>query len=98
MKVVLCVTRPREWKLLLVAPDVVAHDEETNRSAARILVLDSFERVIKPLHRDSGLVYDSVFTEHHVANLSGSGRWCMRPWANHQTLTGASFGSRRLLV
>src|ERR1051325_1084599 len=98
MKVVLRVARTREWKRLLVAPYVVAHDEETNRRTARILVFDSLQRVVEPLQHGARGVQHRVFAEDDVANLPRGRGGRVRPWTNDQTLTGASFGGGRLLL
>src|ERR1041384_4593843 len=97
MKVKLRIASARQWKLLFIAPNIVAHYEQTNRSSTCILVLDSLERVVEPLQRCDA-VQDSSFTEHNVANLPFRRGRGMLPWTNNQSLARPSFGCRRLLM
>src|SRR6185295_4694808 len=69
VKVIPGVPSTCERKLLLVAPDVVAHDEQPHRSTAGKLVLNSLQRVVEPLQSSNGVIQHGIFAKYDITNL-----------------------------
>src|ERR671919_2920014 len=98
MKVILRIASACEWKLLLITPDVVTHNEKPHRSTTCELVLYSLKRVIKPLQSGAGCIHNSVLAKRDVTYLPCRRRWSVSPWTHDQALSGASFRCIRLLM
>src|SRR6185369_6592731 len=98
MKIKLRVASACQWKLLFIAPDVLAHYEQTNRGCACILVLDSLQRVVEPLQSSGCVVQDNSFAKHDITDLPRRRGLRMRPGADDQSLARARFGRRSLLM
>ena len=59
-----------EGEFVLIAPDILAHNEDTNGRRAGIIVLQPLQRVVKPLKRSARHVQHRVSSEHDITHLS----------------------------